>query len=159
MTHGFIREIDRTYRAYSGRQDDRRLGREHTKAQDAAREAFARANGWHEAAWGWPALDCVGRGSNYQSPDRYSARADSIFDHLMAFSAKQRIVALVGQPYMKAEDIPSTRTLVAERGLSLHVPPDPFASIHYPGETLFLVVTKPETSVAFLPDQDGSWRG
>jgi hypothetical protein len=71
----------------------------------------------------------------------------------MAFSAKQRIVALVGQPYMKAEDIPSTRTLVAERGLSLHVPPDPFASIHYPGATLFLVVTKPETSVVFLPDQ------
>ena len=39
--------------------------------------------------------------------------------------------------------------------LALHLPPDPLASIHYPGETLFIVITKAGVAVKWLPDQDG----
>jgi hypothetical protein len=42
-----------------------------------------------------------------------------------------------------------------DRGLALHIPPDPLASLHYPGWTLFVLVTRPGVKVRFLPEQDG----
>lgn len=47
------------------------------------------------------------------------------------------------------------RLELARRGFELHVPPDPLASIHYPGATLFVVVTLPGVVVRWLPEQDG----
>ena len=42
-----------------------------------------------------------------------------------------------------------------ELGLAVHLPPDPLASIHYPGWTYFVVITKAGVTVKWLPDQDG----
>jgi hypothetical protein len=50
---------------------------------------------------------------------------------------------------------PRWRASLAERGLVLHVPPDPLASIHNPGSTLFVVVTLAGGAVRWLPEQDG----
>jgi hypothetical protein len=72
------------------------------------------------------------------------------------FTRRARFVAAVGQPYPPAAgDLDLWRTHLADRGLVLHVPPDPLASIHYPGGTIFVVVTKPGVEVRFLPEQDG----
>jgi hypothetical protein len=71
-----------------------------------------------------------------------------------SYSAR-RFVAAVGQPYQPAVLIPSWRANLGERGFALHVPPDPLASIHYPGATLFVAVTLAGVSVKWLPDQDG----
>jgi len=181
IDENYISEIDRTYHAYVealGRQnaDDkdrwlyssegRRFWDAVGEAKTTAWETFAKANGWRFASWAWRSPNWLGRGSNYSSPGRYrdpDERIGSLFDHFKAFSASRRIAALVGQPYMKAEDIPTRRALLAERGFVLHAPPDPFASIHYPGACLFLVVTLPGTVVSWLPDQDGrmteQWSG
>jgi hypothetical protein len=37
----------------------------------------------------------------------------------------------------------------------LHVPPDPLASFHYPGSTLFIVITQLDVAVRWLAEQDG----
>ena len=72
------------------------------------------------------------------------------------FSRGRRYVAVVGQPYLSAVDIAEARARLADRGLVLHLAPDPLASFHYPGWTLFVVVTRPGvTGVRFLPEQDG----
>ena len=121
------------------------------RAQQAATDAFADTNGWKKAPSTYD-LSVLGRGTGIGwggSPDRF------LLDHPIAFSAKRRYVAIVGQPYPRAVDLAQQRARRKARGLVLHVPPDPFASIHYPGGTLFLVITQPGVEVNWLPDQDG----
>ena len=77
-----------------------------------------------------------------------------MFDHDVNFRADGKNVAILTQPYDHV-DLDAVRTWAVGRGLEAHVPPDPLASIHYPGGTLFLVITKPGVEVRWLPDQDG----
>jgi hypothetical protein len=69
-----------------------------------------------------------------------------------------RYVAVVGQPYMAAVDLPEWRDRLAKRGFTLHVPPDPRASFRLPGSALFVVITRAGAPVRFLPEQDGRLR-
>jgi hypothetical protein len=69
-------------------------------------------------------------------------------------------IALAGQPYITPDVrqnphdwLANLKADYAAQGLRCHVPPNAFASFHYPGWTAFLVVTKPETQVQWLPDQ------
>lgn len=119
-------------------------------------KAFAKINGWRRAP-DFFNLDKLGRGAptrNNHWDDNYRDR--QLLDHPIWFYKDRRFVAAVGQPYPGAAgDLDRWRSHLARRGLVLHVPPDPFASIHYPGGTLFVVVTKPGVEVRFLPEQDG----
>ena len=111
-------------------------------AAGAAIKAFAKLNGWGRAPDFFD-LDKLGRGMptrNNQSEDNNRDR--TILDHPIWFRRDRRFVAAVGQPYppaypLTAGDLDKWRSHLAGRGLVLHVPPDPFASIHYPGGTPF----------------------
>jgi hypothetical protein len=167
----YIAEIDRLYSAYvaqhhvgehgpeaakswSDRREARRLWAECLKAKETAVAAFAALNGWREAPTVHN-LDILGRGAASRF-DIASHRDDGrLLDHPECFYFKRRFVAVVGQPYLDASDIPTWRDHLAGRGLILHAPTDPFASIHYPGATLFFVVTLRGVGVRFLPEQDG----
>jgi hypothetical protein len=147
-------------------RQERRLGNAHYSAQTTALDAFALLNGWKRTKRpGSNDLDLLGKGLAASHRDMWPA-ADldrELMDHGHWFSAGRRFVAALGQPYFALDEIEETRADLAERGLALHVPPDPRASIHYPGATLFLVVTRPETPVTWLPEQDGRlgdlWEG
>jgi hypothetical protein len=86
---------------------------------------------------------------------RLGSRDCSLLDHDIWFRRDRRYVAAVGQPFLSAIDIAEERARLKARSLVLHVPPDPLASFHYPGWTLFTVITRPGVAVRFLPEQDG----
>ena len=127
-------------------------------ARRAAMDAFAELNGWRPSEVASYGLSLLGRG-------RMSGRicADNhdcdLLDHCVWFREGRRYAAVVGQPYLSAVDIAEARARLADRGLVLHLAPDPLASFHYPGWTLFVVVTKPGVRVRFLPEQDGRLKG
>jgi hypothetical protein len=85
--------------------------------------------------------------------------APRLLDHCVWFRRQRRYVAVIGQPCLSAADLAEERASLARRGLVMHVPPDPLASFHYPGWTLFLVVTLPGVAVRWLPEQDGRLKG
>jgi len=64
------------------------------------------------------------------------AAPSSWYDHALYF--KQ---ALVLQPYAHTKFAWTDIANITGAGLRLHFPPNPFASFHFPGETLFLVIT------------------
>jgi hypothetical protein len=127
-------------------------------AHRVAITTFAKLNGWRPSEVASYGLSLLGH-------DRMSGRtrADNhdfpLLDHCIWFREGRRYVAAVGQPYRSAVDIVEARARLANRGLVLHIPPDPFASFHYPGWTLFVVVTKPGVRVRLLPEQDGRLKG
>jgi hypothetical protein len=59
--------------------------------------------------------------------------------------------AIVGQPYQM--DAIGLSELVAS-GLKVSLPVNPYASIWYPGVTLFVIVTLPKVEVRLLPEQE-----
>ena len=94
----------------------------------------------------------------------WADRRDSdLLDHPAWFRRDRRYAAVVGQPYLSDVDIAETRARLVRRDLVLHLPPDPLASFHFPGWTLFVVITGPGVEVRWLPEQDGRlkglWRG
>jgi len=81
---------------------------------------------------------------------------DAIFsrperDHCSYFKCDERATALVSEPYQA--DIPRLRHALEQHGLVVHVPPNPRASFWYPGHTLFLVITRSDTKIDWLPYQ------
>src|SRR5262249_6421126 len=64
-------------------------------------------------------------------------------------------VASVNQPYVSRQEFSGSKLAAtyAARGLRCHVPPNPFASVWYPGYTAFIVITKPDVEVRWLPEQ------
>jgi hypothetical protein len=129
-----------------------------TCAHQAATTAFAKLNEWRPSEVDSYGLSLLGRDRMFGR-----IRADNhdgdLLDHCVWFREGRRYVAAVGQPYLSAVDIAEARARLADRGLVLHLPPDPLASFHYPGWTLFVVVTKPGVGVRFLPEQDGRLKG
>jgi hypothetical protein len=129
-----------------------------TCAHQAAMAAFGELNGWRPSEVASYGLSLLGR-------DRMSGqiRADNhdfpLLDHCLWFRCDRRYVAAIGQPYLSAVDIAEARARLADCGRVLHIPPDPLASFHYPGWTLFVVVTKPGVEVKRLPEQDGRLKG
>ena len=127
-------------------------------AHQAAAGAIAELNGWRPSEVAGYGLSLLGR-------DRMSGRirADNhdfpLLDHCIWFREGRRYVAAIGQPYLSAVDIAEARARLADCGLVLHIPPDPLASFHYPGWTLFVVVARPGVPVRFLPEQDGRLKG
>jgi hypothetical protein len=95
----------------------------------------------------------------WDSLRRLGGKDHPLLDHDIWFRQDRRYVAAVGQPYLSAVGIAEARANLKARDLVLHVPPDPLASFHYPGWTLFVVVTKPGVKVCFLPEQDGRLKG
>lgn len=170
MLKGAADQNERTERICNGihsvyrRRDARTLARsrravrlraayqEIDRAQRAATDAFASLNEWRKApsTYDLDVLGCGTRTAWRSIPGR------GLFDHPISFQAKRRYVAMVGQPDPPAVgDLDAWRVRLEARGLVLHVPPDPLASIHNPGGTLFIVITKPGVKVKWLPDQDG----
>jgi hypothetical protein len=124
-----------------------RICRQFQSAQNARQAALARAFG-HRNGW---------RLTTRFSPYDLSGRRRECewhFDHALYYrDARTRAkAALVMQPYDNADLGPLQATL-APLGLHCHVPPNAFASFWYPGWTVFIVVTKPDVVVHWLPEQ------
>ena len=122
--------------------------------QRRAVELFARLNGWQ---WD-PALrfmpDSLGKYGNdfkYQRP--------AWCDHALYFrevktSSSRKNVAIAGQPYQWSASVRAELADLERRGFCVHTPPGgERASIWFPGQTLFIVVTQPGVEVKWLPEQ------
>ena len=64
-------------------------------------------------------------------------------------------VAIVNQPYVSRQEFSASKMTAAwaTRGLRCHVPPNAFASFWFPGWTAFIVITRPDVEVHWLPEQ------
>ena len=128
-------------------------------AQQQAATAFAALNGWRLRSHGsLPML--INARSRYLYPrDHHEDDRDlrRYFDHRLCFrqSAHPYVVtAIVSQPYQECIDTLANVAAAAQAiGLTLHTPQNLLASFHYPGRCAFLVFTRPETTVRFLPEQ------
>jgi hypothetical protein len=115
---------------------------------------FGTLNGWKLAKKQAHRPEDIGR----RSAINRSWRLLDWMDHPISYRADGRYVALVGQPYGDsnggiahfAEDIDRC---TAKLNLRWHIPPDPLASIWYPGSTLFIVITTPDIQPVWLPEQ------
>ena len=139
--------------------DRRAAGMAANRAHQAAVDAFAALNGWQATKYGFNCLDLLGRGAMSESLRARGARDCELLDHHIWFRRGRRYVAVVGQPYLADVDVGAGRANLRARNFVLHIPPDPLASFHYPGWTLFLVATPPGVEVRFLPEQDGRLKG
>jgi hypothetical protein len=93
-------------------------------------------------------------------PEMIGTRRKSLlyayYDHPLHYrDAAGLNAAIIGQPYGKWDDTRRARldATAREYGLRWSVPPQPFASIWYPGSCLFIVLTKPDVEVHWLPEQ------
>jgi hypothetical protein len=168
MTSTPIADLARDYAEFSQSLDgkdecerSRLAGRFYPGFRARQREVaamFGALNGWTIAERSFTA-DAIGRAhSNFDG--RYYSH--TWMDHAIYFRARRpewktaRCIAIVGQPYGHIDG--HRRELldacVSKLGLRWHTPPNPYASIWYPGRTLFLVMTLPDVDVAWLPEQE-----
>jgi hypothetical protein len=127
-------------------------------AMKAAVAAFAAINGWKLSRTLSRNPGDLGRATREPHKGLYSGNDPDyrLFDHVLWFKAASRFVAAVGQPYdYGASKIDKERARLRKRGFVVHVPPDPLASLHNPGNATFMVVSKPGVTVRWLPEQDG----
>jgi hypothetical protein len=126
------------------------------EAKLAAVEAFAKLNGWRHAPAGFTIHRLAGRRR------RLWDRANDVWwvDHPLYFKAGRVPAAVVCQPYVGGSDELTRRCqqpggLVSD-GLRWRVPPNPLASIYYPGMTAFAVATAAAdaTPIVWLPEQN-----
>jgi hypothetical protein len=121
--------------------------------QEAAEE-FGRLNGWKVSNRAFHPLSIIGqrpRRTAFGDFDQYQYLGiPYLFDHPIWYRGdgtySRGYAAIVAQPYHHIG--------ACQYRLARHVPPSPKASIHYPGETYFVVFTAPEvTSIRWLPEQ------
>jgi hypothetical protein len=123
--------------------------------KDLAAQEFAAINGWRACRSLFPlsrlAKPCSGRTLLRWWP----------CDHALAFKEGRKAAAFVTQPYPDQDPqqtIAEVGRVADIHGLTLHLPPGGVhASIHYPGRTLFLVMTRPGVVVRWLPEQQTAW--
>ena len=150
-----ISEIDRTYRDYLAalalRKDasdwphtpeGRRFRNAQDEAQKRAEEAFAVLHTAKKARQPWPNRDLgvIGHGFAFEedSPHSTISKFDTrLLDHPIWLSVGKRYVAAIGQPYLSTAMATEQVQALRDRDLVMCMPPDPLASIHYPGSTLF----------------------
>jgi hypothetical protein len=116
---------------------------------------FGRLNGWalSQSVFG---MQSIGR--TQRRRDDHCADLESWEDHRLWYRADRPgrglYAALVSQPYgpieRYREDLDKSAN---EHGLQWHLAPNPYASFHYPGQTLFIVMTMPGIEVKWLPEQ------
>jgi hypothetical protein len=130
------------------------------EAKLAAIEAFAKLNCWSHSARGFSISRLSGQRQYWDG-----AIDNHWLDHPLYFKAGRVCAAVVGQPYTAgvyyAEPGSVTRRCQApgglvDRGLRWRMPPNRYASIYYPGRTLFTVATAaPDlTPIVWLPEQN-----
>jgi hypothetical protein len=123
--------------------------REQNQRQQALAIEFGQVNRWR--------LTTRPFGANDIGTCRYNWRGAA--EHALYYrDATRRNVALVAQPYVTAEHctkdwLVKLKANYAARGLCCHAPPQVFASFWVPGCTAFLVITKPDITVQWLPEQ------
>jgi hypothetical protein len=125
--------------------------------QVAAR--FGALNGWMLSTKPFTS-DAIGRTQCSWNFNYRRGLGTEWMDHAIYYRAKVpgrrlgRNIAIVGQPYDDGRHRREALDADAvEFGLRWHMPPQPFASIWYPGCTLFIVMTLPEIKVRWLPEQ------
>jgi hypothetical protein len=110
---------------------------------------FGRLNGWAVTRRAF-SVQSIGRAHR----GGFDGRMESWGDHRVWYSADRMCMAIVSQPYGKIElyrdDLDED---AAKYGLQWHLAPNPYASFHYPGQTLFIVMTAPGVKVKWLPEQ------
>ena len=84
--------------------------------------------------------------------DVWPELARPAFDHVRWFWGEIRPAMIVSEPY-DADALPALRSQAESFGLVLHHPPNPFASFHYPGWTVFAALARPGREVAWLDEQ------
>jgi hypothetical protein len=152
-----LRDIDNLFVKHRGGgklslQEERSYGRDEATVKKAAIEAFASINGWIAGdSYCHPAM----LGKRNRMPREYGS-IPSFYDHYFGCRKDGKNIAIVTQPYQFSD---AERSMAINRGLELHLPPDPMASIYYPGRTFFIVVTRPGVTVEWLPEQDGRMMG
>lgn len=122
--------------------------------QQTAIQQFSELNMWRRCPDGFR-LEDIGtkRVSDFQSW-RYGADIARAFDQALFFKKLGRCAAVAVQPnHCRAEALTELDDLARRHGVALHRPPHLTASIHFPGETAFLVFTGPDVVVKWLPEQ------
>jgi hypothetical protein len=122
---------------------DRQYARQHELAKQ-----FGRINKWKLTTTHF-GLDEFGR--RQPRPQR----TDGGFDHALYYRDLYGcFAAIVNQPYGSLDEI-GWGDALARYNLTWHVPPEPYASIWYPGFTLFEVITRTgrPSEVCWLPEQ------
>jgi hypothetical protein len=123
--------------------------REQNQRQRALAVAFGELNGWRLTTREFHSCDLGTCRRNWQG----------CAEHALYYrDVTRRNVALVTQPYITptAENgdwLGKLKASYAARGLCCHAPPQVCASFWFPGATAFLVITKPDAMVQWLPEQ------
>jgi hypothetical protein len=80
-------------------------------------------------------------------------RTDGGFDHALYYrDCYGRFAAIVNQPYDRPDYCRGTGR-ASSYDLTWQTPPEPYASIWYPGFTRFIVITRPGQDICWLPEQ------
>jgi hypothetical protein len=145
-------------RALTAAADDRRLQRQITNAfwerqyarQHELAKQFGQINKWKLTTTHF-GLDEFGR----RQPRRHQTY--NSFDHPLYYrDCYGCFAAIVGQPYGQLDEFRRGRLdALTSDNLTWHCPPEPYASIWFPGSTLFVVVTRTgrPSEVCWLPEQ------
>lgn len=126
------------------------------KLQEAAKKAFAAANGWavmSTANWARKLIPPNKRGDDewWWEWGYYVGQVISDHNFVCKVIGTMRVSAVICQPY---HDCLEEAKAAAERlGLAVHTPPNPRASIWNPGWTRFYVFTRPGVEVHWLKEQ------
>jgi hypothetical protein len=98
-------------------------------------------------------LGKYGNDHSYQRPDWCDHAL--YFQGLWTDGKRGRInIAIAGQPYQWIGEVGAEIADLERRGFCIHTPPrGDRASIWFPGQTLFIVVTLPGVEVKWLPEQ------
>ena len=133
--------------------------RQINKLCGAAKQAFAHLNGWVVAGTRGGAVRLIPKEKRVPTGIRYVTHEwgfyfRGISDHDFVCKMPGRggeIMAVICQPYN--DHVAAAKKAAEFYSLAVHIPPNPFASIHYPGQTQFLVFTKPGVEVRWLEEQ------
>ena len=143
-----IRDCIRLLEAHPAPALEQTLSRRETTLRHSAINEFAVLNGWKAVSSdkGFPPEKIGHRNRG----ERWSP-SPQIFDHVIYFRAAGKNAAIVTQPYNNCRR--EANALAKKLGLALHIPPNPKASFHYPGETFLFVFTLQNCVVKWLPEQ------
>ena len=116
---------------------------------DALAHAFGALNGWRVTREFALCKLCSARCHRYCG--------GLITDHALFYrdARARRNVAIVNQPYLSRQELAGSKlaATLATRGLRCQLPPNPFASFWYPGYTAFIVITRADVTMRWLPEQ------